>query len=180
MANIPLQKAPDGLLEALDVKNFGRTPTELGAAVQLTYDATQHYRQNLLRQTAESATVTAGGTGATLNVPLGSLWRIRLVSGSGICGAASEPMSGLLNMIIPLVPFTTSATGVTSATHRLAMIDTIQRAGIVFRMQCSYTPPMDLIVPPLTQFTFTLGATTATGITLLVNVLYEELGTIPT
>jgi hypothetical protein len=77
----PLQKAPDGLLGALDLKTLGRSPFLFPAELQATLEATPYYLLRNRKQ--QSVTVTVSGINVTLTawtVPQDEVWRLKAVS----------------------------------------------------------------------------------------------------
>lgn len=63
-----LQKAPQGLLGAFDLKTLGHSPTAFSAEVRPTVEVLDFYVRPELRFMAQSATIPQGGTGATSTI----------------------------------------------------------------------------------------------------------------
>ena len=74
-----LQKAPQGLTGALDLKVTGYQPTSFADYLLGVFDATDNYTAPSLLWTFGTGNVNAQGSGVTLVVPSGYVWRVRNV-----------------------------------------------------------------------------------------------------
>lgn len=172
----PLQKSPDGLLEALDLKSSGRTPGGVDESVQIGYDGTGHYRNNLMRVTFASAIITAGNlAGPTITVPVGSLWRIRSVQLFMIDVGAATSKAMWVHLLAPLVVGWTAGT----PAQTLMFVDPVIRAAIS-RAAGQWQPTSDFFVPPGSVFGCTLNSLLANDVSVSLGCFYDELGTIAT
>lgn len=172
----PLQKAPDGLLEALDLKNAGRTPGGVEESLRITYDGTGHYRNNLMRVTYASGTITAGNlAGPTITVPQSSLWRIRSVQVFMIDVGAATSKALWVHLTAPLIVGWTAGT----PAQTLFFVDPVIRAAIS-RAAGMWQPTSDFFVPSGSVFGSTLNSLLAQDITVSMGVFYDELGSVAT
>lgn len=75
-----LQKGPEGLLGALDLKTTGQNPTEFPDSLQASIEATPYYLLRNRRQ--QSVTVTVSAINVTLTAwtcPQDEIWRVKVV-----------------------------------------------------------------------------------------------------
>jgi len=98
-----LQKVAAGLLDALDLKTYGRNPTEFSNTVQGSVDILDHYLAPRLRCAATQAAVTAINDSTVHTVPAGVIWRLHGVSGHIDLNAADNPVDGV-GIEIDLLP----------------------------------------------------------------------------
>lgn len=171
----PLQKAPTGLLEALDLKTLagGKNPDAFCNELTPNFDVRQYYLQNLLGQANAAATITAGNiAGATLTVPANSLWRLRNVAGGFTSTVANTPLAGHIELRIPQLG---------------AAVDHVLVAGefpqtqtgfstVAYRAKLAWQPTMDFFVPGGSLFQIFLVGGVANDVTTQLRVLFEELG----
>jgi len=173
-----LHKSPTGLLEALALKVLGRNPPEFGDLVRPSYNATQHYRQDLLRIWQDNATITAGNVLTTACViPDRSLWRLRLVSIFMIDVGAATAKTMWIHCTMPQINRDTQSGGfaTNALPQTLFFVDPIARA-VINRAAGSWQPTQDFFVPGGSTIRGTLGAPLANDISINFTVLYEEMG----
>lgn len=81
MIPLPLQKAPQGLLGAFDLKNWGRMPDEFGAQLAPIVDVVDNYLvQNQFVQSGTNPATAVPGDGVFFDVPAGFVWRVRAMA----------------------------------------------------------------------------------------------------
>lgn len=110
-----LQKAPNGLLGAFDMKVEGVNPSNFAEIIAPTYDVADHYlalNQQVQRvQTTIANPATFGS--ATLRVPQGSAWFVLATSFAAVLDAADAALTTItdvrvssdpLNTVIALIP----------------------------------------------------------------------------
>lgn len=73
----PLHKVGYGLLALFNLKTLGRNPDAWSDELRPVADVTDHYSLDLTQVVNQTANVSVRGTGPSLTVPNGFVWRVR-------------------------------------------------------------------------------------------------------
>lgn len=110
-----LQKAPNGLLGAFELKVGGQNPPDFGETVVPTYDVADHYLALNQRVERVQQTIANPNTfgSAQMRVPQGQAWFVLAVSFAAVLDAADAALTTItdvrvssdpLNTVVALIP----------------------------------------------------------------------------
>jgi hypothetical protein len=125
----PLQKAPLGLLGALDLKTLGVNPDVFAGSVLPVVDAWEHYLADQLLVTTASSTIGIGTSGASVSpsVPVGYMWRLLAVGVSAVLNVADAAFTSSWGASIARSPDPTSA--IIANLQTLGLAGSLSRSG---------------------------------------------------
>lgn len=133
-----LQKAPNGLLGALNLKALGAQPDEFAGTLAPTYDVRDHYQSDLLRvQLALTALATGTFVTCNLNVPGGEVWRVRAIHGSLQLASGDTAGAGIITI------------GIRTANAQRCHIASLLTPALAFGFATSYVcaAQCDIVLP---------------------------------
>ncbi|HJS32393.1 MAG TPA: hypothetical protein VJ924_10375 [Alphaproteobacteria bacterium] len=141
----PLQKAPDGLLGALDLKTLGRSPSQFPDALQAVFEAQEFYLLGLRRITSIGGAFAAiGATIGGITVPQNEVWRVNAIAIAVTRAAADAALNIEVQVALRRASTTGSLAIFSNVLPAVAATDLLQGRGIVLPEQL-WMGPGDLL-----------------------------------
>ena len=164
-----LQKGPDGLLGALDLKTLGQNPTEFPATLQGVLECTPYYLlRNRIVTVGSGAFVTVNTLIAGITTPNDEVWRVLAINGTSSRNVADVALT--IEQYVTLRRMSGAVGGAiwTAQYGPVAATDLLQFRGEVL--------PEPLWMGPGDQLRMHVGTTiTAAATSFTVSIDYERM-----